>query len=825
VCGGTHKCSTGDGGLIVCGRRDGPVAGFRHLGPSKGDPQFHLYRADAGTDVPDRPRKARLKDWPALARQLAGGFSPAARDELAVRLRLPPGVFDALPSLGVEGATTPGRTFSFPECDAAGAVIGINRRFPDGSKKVLPGGKRGLTLVTGWRDRPGPVYLVEGPSDTLAATAAGLAAVGRPSNTGGVNHLGALLAGLDPVREIVVLGENDRKPDGSWPGRDGAARTAAALARALGRSVRWALPPEGAKDARDWLTARVAEGTGWDEAGRAFAAALVFPPAGPPLIEVTVREHEVNDEAAAALGDEPDLYQRGGALVRVLNEPAPGSGSIRRPTGPRIDPLPAATLRERLTRCASWVKVQHTESGERVVPVHPPDWCVPAVHARGDWPAVRRLEAVVEYPVLLPDGGVLLRPGFDTESGLLYAPPAELPLDIPAAPSPDQIRAAVEALLEVVADFPFETPAHRSAWTAALLTPLARFAFPGPSPLFLVDGNVRGVGKGLLLHALARIITGESFTIATYTHDPDELRKRITALALEGDRLVLFDNLDGKFGNAALDAALTGTAWKDRLLGHNRQVRVPLWACWYATGNNVSIAADTARRVCHIRLETPAERPEERADFRHPDLLGWVGKNRQRLLAAALTVLRGYVAAGWPAVDLPAWGSFDGWSRLVRSAVVWAGLADPGETRRQLQDRADVAAGGMAALLAGWDRIDPSGGGLTAAQVIDRVCGREPYPDTDGLREAIDGLVVRPDPKLLGYRFRHYRRRVFGGRFLDLAGGSGGTNRWAVFPADRFRRPSADPTDPQPTPSGVATGSAHAAARSPQPTADRYEEF
>jgi hypothetical protein len=132
---------------------------------------------------------------------------------------------------------------------------------------------------------------------------------------------------------------------------------------------------------------------------------------------------------------------------------------------------------------------------------------------------------------------------------------------------------------------------------------------------------------------------------------------------------VLFDNLEGKFGNAVLDAAPTGTAWKDRLLGANRMAEAPMHMTWYATGNNVAIAADTARRVCHVRLESNLERPEARADFRHRDLLAWVGENRGRLLAAALTILRGYCAAGRPDLGLPAWGSFEGWSRLVRSAV------------------------------------------------------------------------------------------------------------------------------------------------------------
>ena len=102
------------------------------------------------------------------------------------------------------------------------------------------------------------------------------------------------------------------------------------------------------------------------------------------------------------------------------------------------------------------------------------------------------------------------------------------------------------------------------------------------------------------------------------------MRKRITSLVLAGDRLILLDNLEGRFGCAVLDAALTATSWKDRLLGASRIVEAPMIATWYATGNNVAVAADTARRICHIRLESPEERPEMRQGFLYPDLLGWV---------------------------------------------------------------------------------------------------------------------------------------------------------------------------------------------------------
>src|SRR5207253_2424876 len=96
-------------------------------------------------------------------------------------------------------------------------------------------------------------------------------------------------------------------------------------------------------------------------------------------------------------------------------------------------------------------------------------------------------------------------------------------------------------------------------------------------------------------------------------------------------------------------------------------------------------------------------------------------------------ILRGYCAAGRPAQDLPAWGSFEGWSALVRYAVVWIGLPDPGETRLLLQAQADVAAESMAVILTCWERLDPDRRGLTAAEVIHRL-----YKDKDQLAHAAD---------------------------------------------------------------------------------------
>jgi hypothetical protein len=504
-----------------------------------------------------------------------------------------------------------------------------------------------------------------------------------------------------------------------------------------------------------------------------------------PAILICTKEHEINERAAAALATDDSLFQRAGTLVRVLRDSRPHDEGIRRSLSPYIEPLPKSLVRERLAASVQWLK----EGKDGPEPAHPPAWCISAVHERGHWQGMRHLEAVLDFPVLRPDGTILRETGYDADTGLMLEPSCVVP-PVRDKPGKRSVRKALDAILEVVEDFPFARAAHEAAWLAALLTPLARFAFEGPSPLFLADSNVRGAGKGLLLSTVSMIVTGQPLTIATYTSNEEELRKRITSLVIGGDRLVLFDNLSGIFGNATLDAALTGTTWSDRLLGFNRTAKAPLTMTWFATGNNVALGSDTTRRVCPIRLESAEERPEERTDFRHPNLLEWVASRRPLLLAAALTILRGYCAAGRPDQKLPAWGSFEGWSSLVRSAVVWAGLTDPAAGRIHLQRQGDVVGADLGVILSALSIEDPKQQGLTTAEIIQRTFPKDPKvilaPHLVELRAAIESLVGRGDAARLGYKFRSFQRRVLNGLFLDKAGAEHQATRWIVRQAAEF---------------------------------------
>lgn len=128
----------------------------------------------------------------------------------------------------------------------------------------------------------------------------------------------------------------------------------------------------------------------------------------------------------------------------------------------------------------------------------------------------------------------------------------------------------------MVIDFPFSNEAHTASWLAGLLTPPARFAFEGPSPVFVIEGNRPGVGKGKLADTISAILTGQQMPSTTMPSKDEEVRKRITSIALAGEPMVLLDNVVGWLGSPSLDAAWTKTYWEDRILGRSEKVRLHL---------------------------------------------------------------------------------------------------------------------------------------------------------------------------------------------------------------------------------------------------------
>lgn len=152
-------------------------------------------------------------DAPSLARGCYLDRDAAgARCELAEILGVSE---EALDQLGVGVGRDPSGSswWSFPSRDADGKVVGIIRRYRNGSKLTYPGTSNGGVFCSRqWWKTSGVIMIVEGGSDVAAALSHGVCAVGRPSNVGGVGVLREMLNRHARGRPVIVIGENDEKP-------------------------------------------------------------------------------------------------------------------------------------------------------------------------------------------------------------------------------------------------------------------------------------------------------------------------------------------------------------------------------------------------------------------------------------------------------------------------------------------------------------------------------------------------------------------------------------------------------------------------------------
>jgi len=145
------------------------------------------------------------------------------------------------------------KAWTWPMRNAAGEVVGIRLRKPDGRKLSVRGGKEGLFLPAGLQPG-GRLLIAEGPTDTASVLDLGFRVIGRPSCSGGVAQLVALVKRLRPA-EVVVVSDNDPPDDrGRRPGQEGADALAVTLAGYV-PDVRIITPPADKKDARAWKAA------------------------------------------------------------------------------------------------------------------------------------------------------------------------------------------------------------------------------------------------------------------------------------------------------------------------------------------------------------------------------------------------------------------------------------------------------------------------------------------------------------------------------------------------------------------------------------------
>jgi putative DNA primase/helicase len=363
------------------------------------------------------------------------------------------------------------------------------------------------------------------------------------------------------------------------------------------------------------------------------------------------------------------FYQRSGELVRPIITTVKAAHGHQTKTA-QLKPVSSTYMRDTMCRHSIWQKFDGRKN--KWVGATPPMNVAETLLARdGKW-AFPEIVGVIATPTMRPDGTLLIKQGYDPVTRLLLIEPPPMPA-IPDEPTRDDAMKALALVEALVKESPFVDDIAKAVGLAGIITAVVRGAFP-VSPMFASTAPVAGTGKSFLWDIAAAISAGQRRMPVIAAGDEAEIEKRMVGVLLSGQPLVSIDNVNGELKSDFLAQVIEQHILDIRPLGRSPLTRIETGALTtYCTGNNIVIVGDLCRRTITARLNAKKENPQYIQYTGDP--ISTILENRGTYIAACLTICRAYVVAGRPGL-LPRLASFEGWSDIVRSALVWLGQAD-----------------------------------------------------------------------------------------------------------------------------------------------------
>jgi hypothetical protein len=288
---------------------------------------------------------------------------------------------------------------------------------------------------------------------------------------------------------------------------------------------------------------------------------------------------------------------------------------------------------------------------------------------------LRKLQRVhqVRLPIIRSDGHIELLPkGYDAESGIFTMKDC-LEYD------PDwALDRARFFLNELLGEFPFADERSRAAHVTAMVALFASTLLPANAKrlAWLYRANASRSGKGLLASTAICGPWGAA-TVQSIPGDNDEFRKILDTEALNGSAYILFDEVERKLRNRALNAFLTANVWTGRLMNSQQKFTVPQTSIVLMTGNNVDLSSDLAGRCILVDLFVE----ESDAQARHIKRVideAWLVRREVRadLLSAMWALVRHWNESRRRGAST-LYRGFETFSRIVGGIVEHAGFGNP----------------------------------------------------------------------------------------------------------------------------------------------------
>jgi len=526
-------------------------------------------------------------------------------------------------------------------------------------------------------------------------------------------------------------------------------------------------------------------------------------PAGRPIIRIVAGTLHLQATAAERVLHESGapFYTRGGRIMRPVIEDVPAARGLRTKIA-RLHEVTVTGMTDWLSRVANFVRLDKRE--KKWVASNPPDDVAAIVLSRdGEW-ILDPVTAVITTPTLRPDGSLLTAPGYDPQTRLLLVDPPALPA-MPVAPSRSDGLVALDLLLGLLAEFSFVDEPSRAVAVSGLITAVVRGSLTS-APMHAFRAPAAGSGKSYFADLAAAIAIGQRCPVISAGKTEEELEKRLASALIAAQPIVSIDNVNGELRGDALCQMVERPIVRIRPLGRSELVQIETKCAVFANGNNMTICGDLTRRTLTATLDAGIERPElkQYSDAPFDRILA----DRGAFVAAALIVVLSYRTAGSPGL-LPRLASYEEWSDLIRSALVWLGMADPVETIDTARDE-DPDLAELRNVIVGWEEaigtnIELGPGEIVAiAEKQEYEVSDDPYQRSSAkgylhpeFRQAL--LEVAHDPKAIDpRRLAHWliRRK---GRIVDgfrvVGRLDGHTKRWR-WKLQRAGGPVRDPMEP-----------------------------
>jgi len=391
---------------------------------------------------------------------------------------------------------------------------------------------------------------------------------------------------------------------------------------------------------------------------------------------------------AIAQNNKPERLFRYGALTCriVFNEGVPA-----------LDVLDQYKLQLESATATNWI-IRKKSGAE--LPARPPLNIVRPMLAAENIP-LPVLSRIVTAPVFSENGKLIDKPGYNQDGRIFYYP-GNFNIDpIPDTPSVDEVQHSIDFIKQLFQDFPFVSDADRAAAWAALFVIPCRDMIRGPVPATIYESPEAGTGKGLLCECSLYLFTAGNWEKFTPTQSEDEERKRYTAGLENGKPAFILDNYNDLSG-AQTAVILTSDTWSDRRLGEGRIITMPIRQQICATGNNITLSTEIARRVIRCRIEAKVDRPWLRTGFKIENLMEWTQVNRAELVRSILMIIQSWIAAGKPKWTGRALGSYFEWSYIVGGILQHIGVKGFLDNILEIYEQSDMEGRAIRDFISAW---------------------------------------------------------------------------------------------------------------------------